>query len=72
MSSRTVPTRYDYYKARAREHRQLAARASNDDQRTMHERLVGAYMKLAQEHCLRQVLTLKVGGNAPQASAAAA
>lgn len=70
MSSRTIPTRYDYYKARAREHRQLAAKAMNDDERTMHERLVKAYLGLAREHCLRQVLTLKVGKDAALASAA--
>lgn len=69
MSSR-IPTRYDYYKARAREHRLLAARAKNADERTMHERLVNAYVGLAQQHCLRQVLTLKVGEAAALASAA--
>jgi len=60
MSIRAVPTRYDYYKARAREHRQLAAKAMNAEDRAMHERLVKAYTGLAREHCLRQVLTLKV------------
>lgn len=71
MTSRTVPTRYDYYKARAREHRVLAAKALNVDERSMHERLVKAYMKLAKEHCLRQVLTLKVSSDASQAAVAA-
>lgn len=70
MSSRAIPTRYDYYKARAREHRLLAAKAMNADERTMHERLVKVYMKLARQHCLRQVLTLKAGKDAALASAA--
>ncbi len=70
MNSRTLPTRYDYYKARAREHRLLAAKALNGEERSMHERLVRAYMKLAKEHCLRQVLTLKVDQDAPLAAVA--
>lgn len=54
-----MPTRYDYYKARAREHRVLAAKAPNAQERAMHTNLVTAYQALAREHCLRQVLTVK-------------
>lgn len=65
-----MPTRYEYYKARAREHRQLAAKALHPEDRAMHEQLVKAYTGLAKEHRLRQVFTLKVGKDAPLASAA--
>lgn len=54
-----MPNRYDYYKARAREHRLLAAKAPNPDERSMHDRLVKAYMALARKYCLRQVLRVK-------------
>ena len=54
-----IPTRHDYYKRRAREHRHLAATAAYDEDREMHERLVDAYTKLARKHGLRQVVTLK-------------
>jgi hypothetical protein len=53
-----IPTRYDYYKARAREHRRLAQRSAQD--RAMHLRLVEAYGELARKYCLRQVVSLRI------------
>lgn len=55
-----IPTRHDYYKRRAREHRQLAGSAPTDADREMHERLVEAYAGLARKYGLRQTLTIKV------------
>ncbi len=57
-----VPTRYDYYKARSREHRRLAGKAPCEQDRIMHERLVDAYAKLARENFLCQVVTLRASG----------
>ena len=54
-----IPTRYDYYRARAREHRTLAARATDAEQRSMHDRLVGAYTELARKYALRQTVSLR-------------
>ena len=54
-----IPTRYDYYRSRAREHRRLAQRAANEDQRSMHDRLVGAYTDLARKYALRQTISLR-------------
>lgn len=62
-----IPTRHDYYKRRAREHRLLATRAQNDEDRAMHDRIAGAYTGLARQHGLRQILSLKLPGNAPAA-----
>jgi len=55
-----VPTRYDYYKARTREHRRLALQARSAEERAMHERLVEAYTDLARKYSLKQVVTLRV------------
>ncbi|MCB2060695.1 MAG: hypothetical protein R3E09_00680 [Novosphingobium sp.] len=55
-----IPTRYDYYRACAREHRLLAQGAPNEDQRLMHDRLVGAYTHLARKYALRQRVSLRV------------
>lgn len=55
-----MPTRYDYYKRRAREHRLLATHALHDEGRAMHERLANTYRELARKYCLRQVLTVKI------------
>lgn len=54
-----VPTRYDYYKARIREHRRLASRADSDEARAMHQQLVSAYGDLARKYSLKQVVTLR-------------
>ena len=54
-----IPTRYDYYRSRAREHRRLAQCAANEDQRSMHDRLVGAYTDLARKYALRQTISLR-------------
>jgi len=54
-----VPTRYDYYKARIREHRRLASRAANAEMRAMHEQLVAGYGDLARKYSLKQVITLR-------------
>ncbi|MDD3800404.1 MAG: hypothetical protein PHE36_14635 [Novosphingobium sp.] len=54
-----IPTRYEYYRARAREHRALAQRAASPEQRTMHDRLVGAYTGLARKYALRQTVSLR-------------
>jgi len=45
-----IPTAQDYYRARAREHRQLAQYAAAPAQRAMHDRLVEAYYELADQH----------------------
>lgn len=55
-----MPTRYDYYKRRAREHRLLATNALHDEGRAMHERLAKTYGELARKYCLRQVLRVKL------------
>ena len=54
-----IPTRYDYYRNRAREHRQLAQTAAEPEQRSMHDRLVRAYSDLARQSRLRHVVRLK-------------
>lgn len=54
-----VPTRYDYYKARSREHRRLASKAICDADRAMHERLVDSYARLARENFLSQIVSLR-------------
>ncbi len=54
-----IPTRYDYYKARSREHRRLALRAGCAEDRAMHERLVEAYAGLARKYSLKQVVSLR-------------
>lgn len=54
-----VPTRYDYYKARIREHRRLASSAANVESRAMHEQLVAAYRELARACSLKQIVTLR-------------
>ena len=55
-----IPSKYDYYRRRAQEHRRLALRSSEPDQRSMHDRLREAYMGLARQSRRRQVLSLKV------------
>ncbi|MBU0557723.1 MAG: hypothetical protein KKD64_09065 [Alphaproteobacteria bacterium] len=54
-----IPTRYTYYRNRAREHRRLAQTAIAPEQRSMHDRLVEAYTDLARQSRLRQVVRLK-------------
>ena len=54
-----IPTRYDYYKARSREHRRLALRSADATARAMHEQLVQAYAQLARKYSLKQVVTLR-------------
>ena len=54
-----IPTRHDYYRRRAREHRQLAARAIDGELRQMHERLVGVYTQMARDSRLRQNVSLR-------------
>lgn len=54
-----IPTRHDYYRRRAREHRLLALRAIDDELRQMHERLVGVYTKMARDSRLRQNVSLR-------------
>lgn len=55
-----IPTHFEYYNRRAREHQTLAERAADAEQRTMHERLVDAYQELAQRYRARPKLTIKV------------
>lgn len=50
-----IPSDYSYYSRRAREHRALASAARHSDQRAMHERLVEAYLSLAQMHQPRKL-----------------
>lgn len=54
-----IPTRHEYYRRRATEHRRLALAATAPDQRAMHDRLVDAYAGLARQYRLREVVTLK-------------
>lgn len=61
-----IPTRYDYYKARLREHRRLATCCANAADRAMHERLVEAYAGLARKYSLKQIITLR---DSPMATA---
>ena len=55
-----IPTRYDYYRRRAREHRALAKHAASHEQRAIHEKLVSAYGELARKYRTRQALSLRV------------
>lgn len=55
-----IPSRYDYYRQRAREHRELSQSAGEAVQRTMHDRICEAYMGLARQSRRRQVLSLKL------------
>lgn len=57
---RMIPTRYDYYRRRAREHRNLAQDAASTEQRAMHEKLVSAYGELARKYRTRQTLSLRI------------
>ena len=57
---RMIPTRYDYYRRRAREHRDLAQGAASTEQRAMHEKLVSAYGELARKYRTRQTLSLRL------------
>lgn len=54
-----IPTRHDYYRRRAREHRGLALATRQPDQRAMHDRLMRAYDGLARHYQLREVVVLK-------------
>jgi hypothetical protein len=54
-----IPTRHDYYKRRAREHRALAGRAASAKDRAMHSTLVEAYLGLARQHGLRQRISVR-------------
>ena len=55
-----IPTRYEYYSRRVREHRALAKGATDTEQRAMHEKLVNAYGELARKYRTRQPLSLRV------------
>ncbi|BAK67851.1 hypothetical protein SLG_31760 [Sphingobium sp. SYK-6] len=55
-----IPTRHDYYRRRAREHRKLALAAGQSEQRAMHDQLVRAYDALAKQYRLRQIVRLKI------------
>lgn len=54
-----IPTRYTYYRNRAREHRLLAESAAAPEQRLMHDRLVEAYISLARQSRLRRAVRFK-------------
>lgn len=54
-----IPTRHDYYRRRAREHRALAARAIDGELQQMHERLVSVYTQMARDSRLRQNIRLR-------------
>ncbi len=54
-----IPTRHDYYRRRAREHRLLATRTPDDEVRQMHERLVSVYTQMARDSRLRQTVSLR-------------
>ncbi len=54
-----IPTRHDYYRRRAREHRRLALAATAPEDRAMHDQLVTAYNGLARRYLLREVVTLR-------------
>lgn len=54
-----IPSNYDYYRRRAQEHRILAQSASEPGKRSMHDRLRDAYMGLARQSRLRQVVSLR-------------
>lgn len=54
-----IPTRHDYYRRRAREHRDLAAKATDGERRQMHQRLMGVYAQMARDSRLRQTISLR-------------
>lgn len=54
-----IPTRHDYYKRRAREHRRLASLSTCVEQRLAHEKLVEAYLTLARRYRLKQTVALR-------------
>ncbi len=54
-----IPTRHDYYRRRAREHRSLALSTNQPEQRAMHDQLMRAYDGLARQYQMREVLVLK-------------
>ena len=54
-----IPTRYEYYCRRAREHQSLAERSADPEQRDMHQRLIGAYGELADRYRPREKLSLR-------------
>lgn len=54
-----IPTRHDYYRRRAREHRKLALSAIDGEMRQMHEKLVTVYCRLASDSRLRQRVSLR-------------
>jgi hypothetical protein len=54
-----IPTQYEYYRRRAREHQTLAKGATSTEQRAMHEKLVGAYGELARKYRTREPLSLR-------------
>ena len=54
-----IPTRHDYYRRRASEHRGLALAARQPDQRAMHDQLMRAYDGLARRYQLREVVILR-------------
>jgi hypothetical protein len=54
-----IPSRHAYYRNRAREHRRLALVATEPEARQMHDRLTEAYINLARQSLLRQVVRLK-------------
>lgn len=54
-----IPSRHEYYRRRAKEHRLLARAANLPEIRAMHDRLVEAYTGLAKLHRPRKLLYLK-------------
>jgi len=54
-----IPSRYDYYMRRVREHRSLAEVAQNHEDRQKHDHLVTAYKELARKSRLRQTISLR-------------
>lgn len=53
-----IPSRYDYYMRRVREHRSLARGAQNQEDRQKHDQLVAAYRTLARKYRLRQTVSV--------------
>ncbi len=54
-----IPSRYEYYCRRVREHQSLAERAADPAQRGMHEKLIGAYGELADRYRPHEALSLR-------------
>lgn len=54
-----IPTKTDYYRRRAMEHRQLANKANSSKSRAEHEQIAGAYARLAKRYRLQQIFIVK-------------